>query len=189
MRRQLIPAAAVLVFFTLLVGVVYPLAITAVARIAFHSESRGSLVRLDGEVIGSRLIGQTFEGDRYFQPRPSAAGDGYDGTASAGSNLGPTNSELLSSIRKRAADYRRLNGLASNASVPVDAATTSGSGLDPAISPENARLQAPRVARARALSLAQVRELVREHTEGRSLGFLGEPAVNVLELNLALDKL
>ncbi len=189
MRRQLIPAVTLFIFFTVLVGVVYPLAITAAARVAFPSESRGSLVRQDGEIAGSRLIGQAFEGDRYFQPRPSAAGDGYDGTASSGSNLGPTNPELISSIHERAVDYRRLNGLPSDASVPVDAVTASASGLDPAISPENARLQALRVARVRSLPLARVLKLVEEHTEGRSLGFLGEPAVNVLELNLALDKL
>jgi len=188
MRRQLAPALVVFLFFTLLVGVVYPLAVTGVARIAFPSKSQGSLVREGGVVVGSRLIGQAFSGPRYFQPRPSAAGTGYDATASGASNLGPSNPLLLADVRARVAAYRRLNGLAANTPVPVDAVTASASGLDPAISPANARLQAPRVARARGLSLAQVLTLVRENTHGRSLGFLGEPGVNVLELNLALDK-
>ena len=188
MRRQLVPALAVFLFFTALVGVVYPLAVTGVARIAFPSQSQGSLVREGGVVVGSRLLGQTFSAPRYFQPRPSAAGAGYDGAASAASNLGPTNPVLLKSVRERVASYRSFNGLAANAPVPVDAVTASGSGLDSEISPANARLQAPRVARARTLPLARVLALVRENTHGRSLGFLGEPGVNVLELNLALDK-
>ena len=187
MRRQLIPALAVFLFFSVLVGVVYPLAVTGVARIAFPAKSQGSLVRRGGVVVGSRLIGQSFAGPRYFQPRPSAAGAGYDGAASGASNLGPSNPVLLADVRARVAAYRRLNGLAANTPVPVDAVTASASGLDPEISPANARLQAPRVARARNLPLAQVLALVREHTDRRSLGFLGEPGVNVLELNLALD--
>jgi len=188
MRRQLAPALVVFLFFSLLVGVVYPLALTGVARIAFPSKSQGSLVREGGVVVGSRLIGQAFSGPRYFQPRPSAAGTGYDATASGASNLGPSNPLLLADVRARVAAYRRLNGLAANTPVPVDAVTASASGLDPAISPANARLQAPRVARARGLSLARVLTLVRANTDGRSLGILGEPGVNVLELNLALDK-
>jgi K+-transporting ATPase ATPase C chain len=187
MRRQLVPALAVFLFFTVLVGVVYPLAVTGVARIAFPSKSQGSLVRRGDVVVGSRLIGQAFREPRYFQPRPSAAGAGYDGTASGASNLGPTNPKLLASIRARVAAYRRSNSLAVRAPVPIDAVTASASGLDPEISPANARLQAPRVARARGLPLARVLALVREKTNGRSLGFLGEPGVNVLELNLALD--
>jgi len=187
MRRQLVPALAVFLFFTVLVGVVYPLAVTGVARIAFPSKSQGSLVRERGVVVGSRLIGQAFSGPRYFQPRPSAAGAGYDATASAASNLGPSNSLLLADVRARVAAYRRLNGLAANTPVPVDAVTASASGLDPEISPANARLQAPRVAGARNLPLVRVLALVRAHTDGCSLDFLGEPGVNVLELNLALD--
>jgi K+-transporting ATPase ATPase C chain len=178
---------AVFLFFTLLVGVVYPLAVTGVARIAFPSKSQGSLVRQGDTVVGSRLLGQAFSGRRYFQPRPSAAGTGYDGAASGASNLGPSNPVLLSSVRARVSAYRHFNGLSKSAPVPVDAVTASASGLDPEISPANARLQAPRVARARNLPLAQVLALVREHTDGRSLGFLGEPGINVLELNLALD--
>jgi K+-transporting ATPase ATPase C chain len=188
MRRQILPALAVFLFFTVLVGAVYPLAVTSVARIAFPSKSQGSLVREGGVVVGSRLLGQAFSAPRYFQPRPSAAGTGYDGAASAASNLGPTNPVLLKSVRERVASYRRFNGLSASTKVPVDAITASGSGLDSEISPANARLQAPRVARARGLALAQVLTLVRENTHGRSLGFLGEPGVNVLELNLALDK-
>ena len=188
MRRQLVPALAVFLFFTVLVGVVYPLAVTGVARIAFPSKSQGSLVRQGDVVVASRLLGQAFHGPRYFQPRPSAAGAGYDGAASGASNLGPTNPVLLADVRARVAAYRRFNGLTASTPVPVDAVTASASGLDPEISPANARLQAPRVARARAIPLRQVLALVREQTDGRSLGFLGEPGVNVLELNLALDK-
>jgi K+-transporting ATPase ATPase C chain len=137
--------------------------------------------------VGSRLLGQPFAGDRYFHPRPSAAGTGYDGAASSPSNLGPTNDALLSAVAKRVREYRTLNGVADDAEVPVDAVTSSGSGLDPHISPENARMQAPRVARTRGLPLERVLDLVDAHTDGRGLGFLGDPGVNVLELNLALD--
>ena len=137
MRRQLVPALAVFLFFTVLVGVVYPLALTGVARIAFPSKSQGSLVRRGDTVVGSRLIGQAFSGPRYFQPRPSAAGEGYDGAASAASSLGPTSTVLLADVRTRIAAYQRLNGLAANTPVPVDAVTASGSGLDPEISPAN----------------------------------------------------
>jgi K+-transporting ATPase ATPase C chain len=188
MRRQLVPALVVFLSLTVLVGVVYPLAVTAVARIAFPSQSQGSLIRRGGVIVGSRLFGQTFSGPRYFQSRPSAAGSGYDGTASAASNLGPTSPELLAELRVRIAAYRRLNDLAPGTAVPIDAVTASGSGLDSEISPANARLQAPRVARTRALPLTRVLILVRESTHARSLGFLGEPGVNVLELNLALDR-
>ena len=159
------------------------------ARIAFPGKANGSLIREHGAVVGSSLIGQSFGGRRYFQPRPSAAGTGYDGTASAASNLGPTNPKLLAEVRARIAAYRRLNGVPAGVPVPVDAVTASGSGLDPEISPANARLQAPRVALARRLPLTRVLALVRAHTSERSLGFLGEPGVNVLELNLALDRI
>lgn len=188
MRRQILPALVVFLFFSVLAGVVYPLAVTGVARIAFPSKSQGSLVREGGVVVGSRLLGQASGGPRYFQPRPSAAGAGYDGAASGASNLGPTNPILLKSVRERMAAYRRANGLSASTKVPVDAVTASASGLDSEISLANARLQAPRVARARALPLARVLALVRENSHGRSLGFLGEPGVNVLELNLALDE-
>lgn len=187
MRRQLTPAIVVFLALTVLTGVLYPLAITAAAQIAFPGRANGSLVEREGSAVGSRLLGQSFTRDEYFHPRPSAAGDGYDGAASGPSNLGPTNPKLLDDVRERVAAYRALNSLPAGTEVPVDAVTSSGSGLDPHISPENARLQAPRVARARGIPLRRVLEFVEEHTTGRSLGFLGEPGVNVLELNLALD--
>ena len=187
MRRQLVPALVVFLAFTLLTGVAYPLAITGIAQVAFTGRADGSLIERDGEIVGSRLVGPAFSGPRYFHPRPSAAGNGYDGMASGPSNLGPTNEDLLAAVRARRTEYRRENGLPSSAAVPIDAVTASGSGLDPHISPANARLQAARVARARGLPLDRVLPLVDEHTDGRSLGFLGEPGVNVLELNLALD--
>jgi K+-transporting ATPase ATPase C chain len=189
MRRQLVPAVLAFLVFTLLVGVAYPLVITGVAQVAFSEKADGSLVRLNGVVVGSSLLGQAFEGADYFTPRPSAAGDGYDGASSGPSNLGPSNPDLIDAVSQRVTEYRAANGLGSDAEVPVDAVTSSGSGLDPHISPANARLQAPRVAKARGLSVAAVLSLVDEHTDGRSLGFLGEPGVNVLELNLALDAL
>jgi K+-transporting ATPase ATPase C chain len=187
MRRQLVPALVVFLAFTVLTGVAYPLAVTGIAQVAFPARADGSLIEQEGEVVGSRLIGQAFSGPRYFHPRPSAAGDGYDAMASSPSNLGPSNLDLLAAVRQRQLEYRRDNGLSSSVAVPIDAVTASGSGLDPHISLANARLQAPRVARARGLPLDRVLALVHEHTDGRSLGVLGEPGVNVLELNLALD--
>ena len=189
MRRQLAPALVAFIAFTLVTGLAYPLVVTGFSQLAFPKRADGSLVTYRGQIVGSRLIGQPFAGARYFQPRPSAAGDGYDAMSSSASNLGPTNQVLLKEVRERAEAYRRENRLAAGAAVPVDAVTASGSGLDPGISVENARIQAARVARARSLSLAAVLALVGEHTDGRSLGFLGEPAVNVLELNLALDRM
>ena len=188
MRRQLAPALVAFLALTLLTGVIYPLAVTGIAQLGFPGRADGSLVESGGEVVGSRLVGQQFTGARYFQPRPSAAGDGYDAMSSSASNLGPTNEEFLSAVEERVAAYRELNGLADGAEVPADAVTASGSGLDPHISPANARLQAARVARERGLDESAVLALVDEHTDGRSLGFLGEPGVNVLELNLALDR-
>lgn len=188
MRRQVLPAIKVLVVLTVLTGLAYPLAMTGLASLAFRHQAGGSLVRdKGGSVVGSSLLGQAFAAPGHFHPRPSAAGDGYDPTSSEASNLGPTNPKLLELVTKRAVAYRRDNGLAARDTVPVDAVTTSASGLDPHISVANARLQAPRVARERGLALADVLRLVREHTDGRSLGFLGEKGVNVLGLNLALD--
>jgi len=187
MRRQLLPALVAFLALTALTGIAYPLVVTGVAQVAFPGRADGSLVKRDGVVVGSRLIGQAFAGPEYFHPRPSAAGDGYDAMASSASNLGPTNEDLLSSISERIAAYREENGLDSGDEVPVDAVTASGSGLDPHISPPNARLQVARVAEERGISLDEVLELVDDHTDGRSLGFLGEPGVNVLELNLAVD--
>jgi K+-transporting ATPase ATPase C chain len=188
MRRQLVPAFWMLVLFTVLTGVVYPLVSTGIAQVAFHDAANGSLVSdADGTVVGSRWIGQPFTGAQYFHPRPSAAGDGYDARASSGSNLGPTNEDLLTAVADRVTAYRTENGLDGDARVPVDAVTASASGLDPHISVANARLQAPRVARERGLTLEAVLRLVDDHTDRRGLGFLGEDGVNVLQLNLALD--
>jgi K+-transporting ATPase ATPase C chain len=187
MRRQLPAAVRVLFALTVLTGLAYPLLVTGVAQVGFPNQADGSLIRRDGEVVGSRLQGQVFTSPRYFHPRPSAAGDGYEGDATSGSNYGPTNPEFLGLVEERITAYRQVNGLSVDIPVPADAVTASGSGLDPHISIVNARLQAPRVARARGLPKAEVVELIVEHTDARDLGFLGEPAVNVLALNLALD--
>lgn len=187
--RQLRPAALALVVLTGLVGVAYPFAVWAVGTVAFHDRAEGSLVRKDGVVIGSALLGQQFSSPQYFHPRPSAAGDGYDAGASSGSNLGPRNSDLLDQVAVRVADYREENGLADHVPVPVDAVTASASGLDPHISVANARLQAARVARERGLDDAVVLRLIGERTDAAPLGILGDAGVNVLELNLALDDL
>jgi K+-transporting ATPase ATPase C chain len=189
MRRQLLPALGMIVVFTVLTGLVYPLVVTGFAQVAFHDKANGSLVKENGKVVGSSWIGQNFTKPIYFHPRPSAAGEGYDPRTSSGSNLGPTNPKLLDEVRARVAAYRKENNLTPTTKVPVDAVTASASGLDPDITVANARLQAPRVATARGVPVARVRDLVDEHTDKRALGFLGEPAVNVLELNLALDKL
>jgi potassium-transporting ATPase KdpC subunit len=186
-RRQIVPAVVAFLAFTVLTGLAYPLVITGVSQIAFPNRADGLLVERDGTTVGSKLIGQAFTAPRYFHPRPSAAGDGYDAMSSSASNLGPTNEELLDEVQNRIAAYRRENRVAADAEVPVDAVTASGSGLDPHISPANARIQAIRVAQARGLAVDDVLELVEEHIEDRSLGFLGEESVNVLELNLALD--
>jgi K+-transporting ATPase ATPase C chain len=186
--RQLVPGVLVLVVLTVLTGIIYPLAVTAVAQVAFHDKANGSIVKVNGVAVGSSLVGQQFSDPKYFHPRPSAAGTGYDGMASGASNLGPTNPDFLKTIDERVAAYRQENNLPASAEVPADAVTASGSGLDPDISVENARLQAARVAQQRGLTLDQVNKLIDQHTDGRSLGFLGEPGVNVLELNLALDR-
>jgi potassium-transporting ATPase KdpC subunit len=185
--RQLTPAVLAVVVFTVLCGVVYPLAVTGVAQVAFREKADGSLIEVDGTVVGSSLIGQQFAAPGYFHPRPSAAGAGYDAMASSFSNLGPTNPGFLAAVQARVAAYRSENGLAATQPVPVDAVTASGSGLDPDISVANAKLQAPRVASARGLRVDRVLALIDEHTSGRQWGFLGEPGVNVLRLNLALD--
>jgi K+-transporting ATPase ATPase C chain len=178
-----------LVFAVLLCGA-YPLAVWAGAQALFPDQANGSLVTdQDGTVRGSRLLAQNFSSDKYFQPRPSAAGTGYDAANSSGTNLGPTSQKLADSIKAAVAAYRTANGLAADAPVPADAVTSSGSGLDPHISVANAQLQAARVAKARALPPGQVQQLVRQNTQGRDWGVFGEPAVNVLLLNLALDHL
>ena len=169
---------------------IYPLAVYGVAQIAFRSQANGSLiVGQDGTIHGSRLLGQSFTAEEYFHSRPSAAGNGYDATSSGGSNLGPTSQKLNDAIKQNIADYRTQNQLATNALVPADAVTASASGLDPHISLRNAELQTPRVAKARSLGEDRVRELIRANIDGAELGFFGEPGVNVLQLNLALDAL
>lgn len=187
--RQMRPAILTVVVFTLILGVGYPLFSTAIGQVAFGDKADGSLITRDGVVVGSELIGQSFTDPKYFASRPSAAGGGYDGSASSGSNLGPTSPDLLAAIEERAAAYREANGLAADALVPVDAVTASGSGLDPHISVANARIQAPRVAAVRGLDTGTVMDLVDEYTDGRKLWVLGEPGVNVVLLNLALDDL
>jgi potassium-transporting ATPase KdpC subunit len=184
LTRNLLVAALMTLVTTVLFGILYPLAITAVAQIAFGNRANGQLLETRGRVVGSRIIGQSFTSPGYFHPRPSAAGTGYDAANSAGTNLGPTNKKLVDAVSTSVEAARKDNP---DAPVPVDLVTTSASGLDPHISPAAADFQVSRVARERGLSESDLRRLVAEHTEGRDLGFLGEPRVNVLELNLALD--
>ena len=187
---ELRSAVMVTLVFAVVCCGLYPLVVFGISQALFHNKANGSLiVDANGTVRGSKLLGQQFTADKYFQSRPSAAGNGYDATSSGGSNLGPTSSNLVTTITQRIADYRAQNGMATNAPVPADAVTASGSGLDPHISLRNAELQAPRVAKARNVSVEKVLALVRANTDPASLGFLGEPGVNVLKLNFALDKL
>jgi K+-transporting ATPase ATPase C chain len=176
-----------IVALAVLVCGVYPASVWLMDRVFFPEKSGGSLVRRDSRIVGSRLIAQAFVEPRYFHPRPSAAGGGYDASRSGGTNLGPTSKRLMETVGLRVKRYREENGLPRETLVPADAVTSSGSGLDPHISPENARLQAGRVARARGVPEKNVRELVEAYTEGRTLGILGQPRVNVMRLNLALD--
>ncbi|HEV8487709.1 MAG TPA: potassium-transporting ATPase subunit KdpC [Blastocatellia bacterium] len=187
MMKQIYPAFAITAVLTLLLGVVYPIVVTGLANVIFPAKAQGSLIEKDGKIIGSRLIGQAFTRPGYFHSRPSAAGSGYDGAASAGTQLGPTSQKLLETNVKTAADALREEN--PNVPIPVDLVTASASGLDPHITPAAAGFQIPRVARERGVSEEEMRRLVREHTQGRQFGLLGEPRVNVLELNLALDQL
>jgi K+-transporting ATPase ATPase C chain len=186
MKRNLLTAVLMTGATTILLGIIYPLLVTGIAQLVFPDRANGELIRRNGVVVGSRLIGQPFSSPAYFHSRPSAAGNGYDAADSGGSNLGPTNEKLIARVKS---DAMRLQKENPGTPVPVDLVTASASGLDPDISPMAAAFQIPRVARARGVSPEILRRLVRQHTQGRTFGFLGEPRVNVLELNLALDKL
>ena len=185
MVNQLRPALVMTALFTLLLGLAYPLAVTGIAQVAFPDQANGSLVRdAGGRVVGSALIGQPFAGSTYLHPRPSAAGDGYDAAASSGSNMGPLNPDLAARVAESAQAIRAEDG---PGVIPADAVTTSGSGLDPDVSPAYARLQAARIARARGVPVQQVQSIIDAHIEGAFLGFIGQPHVNVLLTNRALD--
>ena len=189
MWQQLLPGLRMTLVMTILTGLIYPLAVTGLSQGLFPGKANGSLITVNGHVIGSELIGQNFTRPEYFQPRPSAAGnDGYDATASGGSNLGPTNKKLIDRVQASVDKFHKDNPDYQGA-IPADLLTTSGSGLDPHISPASADAQVERVAKARGASADQLRTLIAARTEGRDLGFLGEPRVNVLLLNLDLDRL
>lgn len=188
MWQEILPGLRIKIFMTILLGVIYPLVLTGVSQVLFPHQANGSLIVKNGTVIGSEIIGQNFTRPEYFHPRPSAAGsDGYDASASSGSNLGPTNQKLIDRVKSAAEKFRSENPDFSGA-IPADLLTTSSSGLDPHISPDSALAQAPRVAKARHVDPIQIRELIAQHVEQRDLGLLGEPRVNVLALNLALDR-
>jgi K+-transporting ATPase ATPase C chain len=183
-KRNLIAAVLMTVVTTVLLGLVYPLVVTGLAQVMFPAKANGQLIERNGSVIGSRIIGQAFSSPGYFRSRPSAAGTGYDATSSGGTNLGPTNKKLVDAVKAAVDDAKKENP---EMPVPIDLVTSSASGLDPHISPAAALFQVPRVARERGIQESDVRRLVDTYTYGRQLGFFGEPGVNVLELNLALD--
>jgi len=184
MKKNLIISVLMTIATTILLGIIYPLVVTGLAQVIFPKKANGQLIEKDGKIVGSRIIGQGFSGPGYFYSRLSAAGNGYDAANSAGSNLGPTNQKLVDRVKQ---DVARLQAENPGKPVPIDLVTTSASGFDPEISPAAAEFQVPRVARARGISEEQVRQLVAKHTLGRQFGFLGEPRVNVLELNLELN--
>lgn len=188
LARELWASVAMTFALAIIVCGVYPAAVLVAAQSVFPGKANGSIVYQDGVAVGSKLLGQEFRDARYFHPRPSAAGSGYDGNASSGSNLGPTSRELVKTVNERIADYRAENSLDMGTPVPADAVSASASGLDPHISLENAMIQAVRVAGVRGWDLDRIGRLVRTHAEGRSFGLLGEPRVNVLLLNIALDR-
>lgn len=184
MKKNLMISIWFTLVITVIFGLLYPLAVTGLSQVFFHDRANGQLVRSGGKIVGSRIIGQAFVGPGYFHSRPSAAGAGYDPTSSGGSNLGPTNKMLITRVD---ADVQRLRQENLAAAIPIDLVTSSGSGLDPQISPAGAEFQVPRVSRERHIAETDLRNLVARHTEGRQFGFLGEPRVDVLELNLELD--
>jgi len=184
--EQFLPAVRITLVLTVLTGMLYPALVTGIAQAIFHKQANGSLIEVNGKVIGSELIGQKFTKPEYFQGRPSAAGDGYDAANSGASNFGPTNQKLVDRIKADAEKFRKENPDFSGP-IPADLLTASASGLDPHLSPASAAAQVARVAKARGVSVAQMQDFVNQHTESRQLGILGEPRVNVLKLNLALD--
>jgi K+-transporting ATPase ATPase C chain len=186
MKQTLKIAILMTIVTTVLLGLIYPLVVTGLAQALFHDKANGQLVSRNGEIVGSRIIGQAFVGPGYLHSRLSAAGNGYDAANSGGSNLGPTNQHLIDRVK---ADVARLQAENPGQPVPVDLVTTSASGLDPDVSPAGAEFQVPRIARERGLSEGQVRQIIDQHTSRRQIGFLGEPRVNVLEVNLGLDQL
>ncbi|MGE5416518.1 MAG: potassium-transporting ATPase subunit KdpC [Acidobacteriota bacterium] len=188
MKNTLKTAFLMLIAMTLITGIVYPLVVTGISQLTLRDKANGSMLKVNSELVGSTLIGQKFSSPRYFHGRPSNAGDGYDALASGASNLGPTNKQLIQAVYDRTQSVRAENGLESGAEVPADIVTSSGSGLDPDISPDSAYLQVPRVAHERGMTVQSVRTLVDESIDGRQLGIFGEPRVNVLKLNLLLDK-
>ena len=188
MWNQMAPGLRINIFMTILFGIAYPLVVTGISQVAFPRQANGSLIVSDGKVIGSELIGQNFTRAEYFQPRPSAAGnDGYDATSSSASNLGPTNQKLIDRVKASVEKFRKENPDYTGP-IPADLVTASASGLDPHLSPDSTKAQAVRVAKARSVSEDQIAQLIAEFTEPPSLGLLGEPRVNVLKLNLALDQ-
>ncbi len=184
MKKNLMTAILMTIATTILLGIIYPLVVTGLAKVLFPDKANGELIRRNGQLVGSRLIGQAFTGPAYFHSRPSAAGNGYDAANSGGTNFGPTNQKLIDRVKQDVASLRAENP---GKPVPIDLVTTSASGLDPDITPAAAEFQVPLVARERGISEGELRHLIARHTEGRQLGFLGEPRVNVLELNLDLD--
>lgn len=190
MYKNILRSFLFLIIFTIILGFLYPLLITGISKIIFPYRSSGSLIKYEGKIVGSELIGQNFTGEQYFHPRPSSAGkDGYDPLSSGGSNYAPTNEDFISAVKERISNLRKENNLEDYIKIPSDAVTSSGSGLDPDISVGNAILQADRIAKKRNIPVSEINDLIRQNTEKRMLGFLGEPKVNVLKLNLLLDNL
>jgi len=190
MVKNLLKSFLLLIIFIVILGLLYPLLVTGISKIIFPAKSAGSLVYSGDKIIGSELIGQNFTGDKYFHPRPSAAGkNGYDPMSSGGSNLAPTNEEFISTVKERLENFKKENNLPDNTIIPADIVTASGSGLDPDISVDSAMLQVERISGARGIPANEIRDLISKNTENRLFGFFGEPKVNVLKLNLLLDNL